>query len=265
MARLRKCAPETTLPLADTLLVVPTRGDRPELLQQTLRSITAAGDARIVVIATRISEVSDICSRQGVELVRQSSAGQSAAVNEVWRAATTADYFAWLGDDDLLTPGSLARAHETLEGTPNATFVYGDCGWINADGDLLWVLRPNRYARLTLGFGPNLLPQPGSLLRADAVREVGMLDESLQYAMDLDLFLRLLRLGPACYLPRLQAHFRMHAGSATTSDVSASWEEARLVQLRHTPLSPVVWRAAARGAWLLYPLASRLLTTKPRQ
>ena len=44
-------------------------------------------------------------------------------------------------------------------------------------------------------WGPNLVPQPSSLTRLDALVAAGGYDESLRYAMDLDTFLRLATAG----------------------------------------------------------------------
>lgn len=59
----------------------------------------------------------------------------------------------------------------------------------------MWTSRSGRLAPALLSWGPSLIPQPGMLFRVADFRAVGGLDESLHYAMDLDLLLRLRRRG----------------------------------------------------------------------
>ena len=51
--------------------------------------------------------------------------------------------------------------------------------------------RAGRAARWLLPWGPDLIPHPGSIIRLDALRAIGLFDPSLKYAMDLDAFLSL--------------------------------------------------------------------------
>jgi GT2 family glycosyltransferase len=87
------------------------------------------------------------------------------------------------------------------------------------------------------------------------VRQVGLLDESLRYAMDLDLFLRLQDAGPVRYLPEALATFRWHPASTTVASSAASEAEARAVRAR-------TWtgrRSLGRAGEPLAMLAGRVL------
>ena len=89
--------------------------------------------------------------------------------------------------------------------------------------------------------------------------QVGYLDESLDFAMDYELWLRLRRLNVA-YVPRVLAVFRWHARSKTATNLEANWRELLRIVRCHgggwTP--PLIWSyIRARLA-----LARQRLTTK---
>jgi GT2 family glycosyltransferase len=157
----------------------------------------------------------------------------SNAINDGWRTfGDDHDYWAWLGDDDELTPLSTARTVDYLQRHPRAAMVYGRCDYIDADGRVRFQVRPSALAARLLRWGPDLVPQPGSVARASAVRSAGFVDETLRYAMDLDLFLRLSDVGTIGYTPHVLARFRWHGGSTTVGSPEASDAEARQVRAR---------------------------------
>jgi GT2 family glycosyltransferase len=171
--------------------------------------------------------------------------GLSGAVNAGWRAfGERCDYWTWLGDDDTWVGGAAALAMGLLDRDRRASMVFGRCRYVTEDGRVLFEARPTRLAAWLLRWGPNLVPQPGSLYRAEAVRSVGLLDESLRFAMDLDLFLRLQDAGRLRYLPEVLATFRWHAGSTTVASTVDSEAEARRVRRRtwtgHRAVGPLV-------------------------
>ena len=215
------------------LYVVPTLGRRPEYLVEVLSSLSAQ-EHPVTVAVVAPADAHDARSAalaHGAHFLEQSSTGMSAAINEGWRAfGAEHEFWAWLGDDDALVPGSAAAAASYLSRRPRASMVYGRCAYVDADGRELYVVRPTSLAARLLRWGPNLVPQPGSVARASAVRRAGLLDERLRFAMDLDLFLRLADVGPLGYLPVVLARFRWHEDSTTVASGAASNAEARAVR-----------------------------------
>jgi GT2 family glycosyltransferase len=218
------------------LFVVPTLGLRPRYFAETLDSLQGQDhpNLEVVVVAPAAAvHVRKETDRRGVALVIQEGHGLSGAINDGFRThGERHEFWAWLGDDDTLTPRSASQAVAYLRQHPEASMVYGRCAYVDEDGRLLHVVRPGRLAARLMRWGPNLVPQPGSVARATAMRQVGMVDESLRYAMDLDLFLRLQEVGAVRYLPKVLGTFRWHSSSTTVSQSVASETEARLVRAR---------------------------------
>lgn len=230
-----------------TLMVVPTLGERPELLEESLASIRAQGveDLDLVLVAPPGRGVEELAARFGGRFVPDPARGGiSGALNTGLAAASPdARYFGWLGDDDLLSPGSLHATIEALENDPDAVMAYGWCDYIDGQGEVVFRSRAGALAARILGWGPNLVPQPGCLMRYADVQAVGGLDESIRLALDLDLFLRLRRRGRLVALPQTLACFRWHDDSATVSGGNESMEESDRTRMKYmSPLAAATYR-----------------------
>ncbi len=217
--------------------MVPTLGERPGLLLRSLASITAQGaeNLDLVVVAPRGRGVEELIAPTGARFVEDPRrGGLSGALNAGLEAGTEATtYFAWLGDDDLLAPQSLATTTRTLAQRRDAVMAFGWCDYIDENDTVVFRSRAGRLAAAIVTFGPNLIPQPGSLFRYADVVAVGGLDESIRLAMDLDLFLKLRRRGALVAIPQTVASFRWHADSATVSAETESMEESDQIRKRH--------------------------------
>lgn len=231
-------------PMSDILIVIPTLGTRPMFLEQTLASIKEQDTKADIVMVGPIEALQEIAARHG-SVLAPDPGSLPAAINAGIRAAEPRHAFVtWLGDDDLLTPGSLSTTRQALVDDPDAVVAYGSCEYIDEDGRRLWTSRAGRAAAAILGWGPDLIPQPGMLVRAEAWRSVRGVDESLRFAFDLDLLLKLRQHGSLVDVGHVVSCFRWHPDSLTVSDRSASLDESEFVKRRH--LSPT----ARSLAWL---------------
>ena len=236
------------------LLVVPTLGKRIEYLTQTLNSAFSQGVAVdvVVVLPAGATQARDLAASYGADLL-DDPGSLSAAVNAGLATASPQHVYGnWIGDDDLLAPGSLAATTAALDGDPGAVVAYGQCTYIDESGRELWVNKAGRKAVWMLAWGPDLIPQPGMLFRLSDFRAAGGLDETLQFAMDLDLLLRLRRRGRFIDVGRPVSSFRWHSSSITVSDRAASLAESERVKHRYLPsalrLAAPLWDAPVRLA-----------------
>lgn len=222
-------APELTV-------VIPTLGNRPEWLALNLESIRRQ-DIPIAVVAVAPESahgvIADQVAAAGGRLLAQRTTGLTAAINEGFLAATT-PFVSWLGDDDVLVPHTAGTLLDLIKAHPRAPFAYGRMLLFEADGQYLWTIRPTRFAPRAATMLRNFVPQQGTIFRASALAAVGFADESLHFAMDLDLWLRLSRVGRPVYLPRPVGGFRWHTGGLTRGN-DASVQEAQEVRIRNAP------------------------------
>jgi GT2 family glycosyltransferase len=243
---------------ADVLVVLPTLGDRPALLEKTLASVDAQRATSrlrlVVVLPATATAARALAESHGATVVQDPGLGISHAINLGVAAAAGERFYAWIGDDDLFRSGALRLLEDMLGANERAVLAFGACDYIDTDDRLLFTNRAGRLARWLLPWGPDLIPHPGSLIRIDAMRRVGLFDESLRYAMDLDLFLKLRREGDFVATRTPVSAFRWHVASLTVMDRRKSGAEAALVKRRHLPRAlrpvsaawqePVQWAAA---------------------
>ena len=233
---------------AEVLLVVPTLGRRPKYLRQTLESIVAQDiPVGIVIVAPADAEgISDVAREFGADVVADPGSLPRAINAGVAHGLTSRSYafVNWLGDDDRLEAGSLRATTQALKGRPDAVVAFGACRYIDGEGRELWVSRAGRFAPWVLSWGPDLIPQPGMLVRADAWQRVGGVDDSYRLAFDLDLLLKLKKIGRLVNTGAVVSSFRWHAESLTVDDRSTNLAESE--RAKRAALSP----AMRKVAWL---------------
>ena len=177
----------------------------------------------------------------------ESDHGPADAINKGFARASGAQYVAWLNADDIYAPGALARAVAELRIHPEASFVFGRCPIVNAEGReirhiVTWFKEcfysfPRRCVLRTLNF----VSQPATLFRKSAVDAAGPLRTDLTAAWDYDLLLRLLRQGPCVRIAGSSpmACFRWTPGSISGANTRRQFDEELSVALEDAgSLSP---------------------------
>jgi glycosyltransferase involved in cell wall biosynthesis len=150
--------------------------------------------------------------------VSEPDRGQTDALNKGF-ARASGDILAWINSDDTYQPGAIAEAVAYLQAHPEAAMVYGDADLIDEHGAVLgrFPARQTDYRRLLQGSVH--IPQQAAFFRASLWRQVGPLDPTFFFAMDYDLWVRLAKIAPLHYHPRLWANFRLHEeGKSIASD-----------------------------------------------
>jgi glycosyltransferase involved in cell wall biosynthesis len=206
-----------TSSLADVTVVIPTVG-MSRFLREAVESALADAPAEIVVVSDGAEEI----AVRGARVIRIEHAGRSAARNRGVEEART-ELVAFLDDDDLVLPGRFARQAEAIGEAP-LTFgrvqVVGAEGRVQADWNELLA---RRFPNGPVGAAELLARQTpiytsATLLRREAFLSVGGYDPALDAYEDLDLYLRLARLGPLVPTPgEPVAVYRLH-GENTPSD-----------------------------------------------
>lgn len=223
---------------APVLIVVPTLGQRLEFLGQTLDSLLTQDVPVEVVLVTPVSSVEAraLAHERGVRVVDDPGSLPGAINVGIASAAEHIEYVNWIGDDDLLEPGALRVTMDALALDPGRVLAYGGCRYIDDQGRQLWTSHAGRWATRVLAWGPDLIPQPGMLVRRWAWDRVQGVDESLKFAFDLDLLLKLRQVGAFVDVGAVVSSFRWHPDSLTVSDRSQSLAESEAVKRRF--LSP---------------------------
>lgn len=238
------------------LVVLPTLGDRLDTLRETLDTINLQRNSvslRLVVVAPSMArEAKELSMKYGAEVVDDPKYGISEAINCGIRMRKGEEFYAWMGDDDLFRNDGLAKLQSLLDADPLAVVAYGGCDYIDATGKILAQSRAGKLAQILLPWGPDLIPHPGSMIRLDALEQIGLFDQSLKFAMDLDAFLKLKKLGNFVCTREVVSAFRWHPDSLTVANRRNSSLESEAVKSKHLPnaLRPIrfIWQYPIRWA-----------------
>lgn len=155
------------------------------------------------------------------------------------------DLIAHLHSDDFYAgPRALADVQDAFAAAPGAQWLVGRIDVLR-DGARQAVPAPRakltstRFAR-----GLVSVPHPAVFIRRELFQRCGGFNERLRYAMDIDLWLRLLPKQQPLVLQTVLAVFREHEGSLSTTNVLAARLEEREVRRRHCwrqPLSSLIY------------------------
>lgn len=237
------------------LVVLPTLGTRNDLLKLTLESIKSQGKNLcdiVMVCPLRNKETIKLGKQYGAHFVDDPGSMSSAVNAGVAFAKPEHEYLTWIGDDDLFTPNSIKTSLEALDKNPNAKLAYGYCDYINTQGNHVFTSKAGNLAPWIMTWGPNLMPLIGTVFRTSELKKAGEFDVNLKYSMDLDMFLRLKKMGPFVNTKTTLAAFRWHPDSSTVRNRAVVIPETEMVKRKHLPkfmqpLSPI-WDFPVRVA-----------------
>lgn len=199
--------------------------------------------------------------------VSEPDRGQAHAINKGLRRAS-GEWVAWINSDDLLYPDALAAIARAAARYPGAGLIYGAGVKIDPSGRVIQQVPFRAYDERLLRTKYFMLQQ-SSFMRREALRDVGWLDESLQYVMDWDMAMRIGRAYPIQAIDDDIGMFRIHPAAKTQGDIWQWGREIARVGRRHNGLadpnfiafhvrSLCRW-AGARTRWALFERVERLI------
>jgi hypothetical protein len=242
-------------------IVVPTLGKRIDYLHQCIGSINKAGSDKnspfVVLVAPETFDASSYLKSGSIhKVVKDPGLGLAQAINAGFsEMPKEIEYINWLGDDDMLSVGSLDQTAAFLDAKPETVMVFGGCNYVDQDNRIVWRNNSGSWAVPLLRFGPDLIPQPGALFRREAFEAVGKLNTGHPLAFDFELFIKLSKVGKISHLDQVLSSFRWHPESLSVNHRSKSAADASRVRMSHLPavLRPlsIVWEYPIRLATLL--------------
>lgn len=169
--------------------------------------------------------------------------GQACAINE-GVALGSAPYVCWLNSDDMYLAHGLKDLLDALEVQPQMPAAYGKCWHVDeVDKKVAPYISFPFNKRLLANYC--YIAQPATLIRRDCWNEIGGLDESLNYAMDYDLWLRLFqKFGELAYISAFCAANRLHKDTKTHNGLKAHYAESIFAVKRVFGYVPIKWKLA---------------------
>jgi len=155
----------------------------------------AKNDRRIKVIAAK---------HQGETLSRKAAISQ-----------TTGEYLGWVDSDDLLAPTALAETAAILDLNPDIGLVYTDYIDIAENGEIIGYGERCRIPYSPEGLLVDFMTFHFRLFRRSVYEQVGGIDESVKYAPDYDLCLKLAEVTQVKHINQPLYYYRNHSESIT--------------------------------------------------
>lgn len=220
-------------------IVTPSFNQAP-FLERTIRSVLGQDYPNIEYIIMdggSTDSSAEIIQRYAGRLAYWESVkdkGQTDAINKGFSRAH-GEILAWLNSDDILYPQAVREAVDYLMAHPECGLVYGDCNFIDANDRVIGRFNAQQtdHRRLTQGYVH--IPQQASFWRTELWKRVGPLDDSIYFAMDYDLWLRLSEVSEIKYLPGKEpwAAFRLHADAKTIAEDDRCWPDMLRIHKRN--------------------------------
>ena len=176
--------------------------------------------------------------------ISEKDRGQAHAINKGFRQAK-GEIVAWLNSDDILLPGAISRAVSAFASAPpKIGALYGEGSLMDREGRITRRFPATEPFNLwKLVYLSDYVLQQSAFFRRAAVEEVGWLDESLHYALDWDLLIRLGKRFGLHYVPESFGALREYPEAKSFAGGKRRIEEIRRVLERHTGLkrAPGYW------------------------
>jgi glycosyltransferase involved in cell wall biosynthesis len=150
--------------------------------------------------------------------VSERDSGQSEALNKGFRRVK-GDIIGWLNSDDRYRVGCFEHIVRAFEENPSVDIVYGDYLIVDESGNPFQIRREIEFSKFILLYHRVLyIPTAATFFRRRIFDENNWLEANLQYAMDLEFFIRLSARGYRFkHIPQLLADFRIQPHSKTCS------------------------------------------------
>jgi len=150
--------------------------------------------------------------------VSEPDRGQSHAINKGF-ARASGEIYGWLNSDDRLEPDTLAVVAEAFINNPDTGAFVGHGRKVDISGNTVYYKKPDdlTFERLCGWMDGGNFMQPSCFYRRSAWEAAGPLDEDIHIAMDVDLWLKMVKKVEFQPIDRLLSSAVAHEGAKTTA------------------------------------------------
>jgi glycosyltransferase involved in cell wall biosynthesis len=260
--------------LAQSLVsVIISTHNRAGLLPEAIDSVLRQTYPHVEIIVVDDGSTDDtpaVAARYGtrIQYIRQKNAGVSNARNRGYMAAR-GEYIGFLDDDDVYFEDKLALQVAALQAQPEAPAANCNFYFMSQDGALLShngiVPSHSTFKNLLLA---NFIWMSGPLIRRSALIAAGLFAPEFSLAADLDMWLRLSKLGDFTTVQKPGGAYRIHQGSMATKADLAEADCVAVLQRAYPHLShsseDQKLRRRSEAQWRLWFGANYLNAGNPR-
>lgn len=208
-------------------IIIPSF-NQAEFLEETILSIINQSykNFELIIIDGGSSDGSvDIIKRYINEItywVSEEDKGQTHAINKGFKKAK-GDLVCWMNSDDVFCKDAFMKVAELCEEHPDTDVFTGDKIHINQKGKELFVQRYAPYRLYTFANDKMAMCNQACFWKRSVFERIGFLDESIQFAMDYEYFVRMGVAGLSfIHRPILIGKQRYYIGTKTSD---AKWQK----------------------------------------
>jgi glycosyltransferase involved in cell wall biosynthesis len=235
-------------PLPTINIVVPNL-NYGHFIEQTLESIQSEYVTPSIMVIDGLSTDDSIskliqCQKPGLAWLSCRDTGPAQAIN-IGFMQENSDIIGWLNSDDYYSSGAIDRALKAFAQNPSLMMVYGYGQHVDEFGKKL-----DRYPTKLPSAGIKtfqdgcFICQPTVFLKREAIKDLGLLDESLKTAFDFEYWIRFFKkYGPKrikC-INQVQAYSRIHSQSITMRSREQVSIEAMQIIAKNFGDAPIHW------------------------
>lgn len=225
-------------------VVVPSY-NQADFIEETLLSIINQNypDLELIVIDGGSSDGSVEIIKKYENIisywVSEKDRGQSHAINKGFEKAK-GEWIAWMNSDDCYLVNSFWKIFSNAD-LNGVDFIYGNTGYMGESLNKSYLfqarkidpLNSNKLARFFYGVD-YIIPSQSVFVSKKILKNVGLLDEKLNYCMDLDWFIRIAKNKPKYICNQFPTYFyRLGNHTKTGTQNEKMYAEAKLVALSH--------------------------------
>lgn len=165
--------------------------------------------------------------------VSEKDKGQSNAINKGF-AKASGEIYGWLNSDDRLEPGALDTIAESFLQHPEVDVFVGHGRKADISGNIVYYKAPDEltFERFCGWMDGGNFMQPSCFYRSHVWHEAGPLDESIDIALDVDLWLKMVQKFKFQKIDKLLSTALVHEEAKTTALINRMKVDCAMVVSR---------------------------------
>lgn len=201
-----------------------------------------------------------------VKVLVKPDAGQTTAINEGFSLAK-GDIVCWLNTDEWYEDNALQSVVNFFKRNPQVDVMFGDCDFVDKDGNLVKEKREYFYSQSMLIFYGCFIPSCSTFIRRRVLDDGIYLDPHFKVTMDFDWYVRIAKAGYRfAHLPSTLASFTWHDTNISSVFVERRLQERKMVQDRYSGVKGPAWFQSLVYAfifrfWLVVRVTRRFRST----
>lgn len=214
-----------------------------KFIRQTIDSVLNQSYKNIeywIIDGGSTDETLEILNSYGsaINFISEKDQGQANAINK-GILKSKGEIIGFINSDDFLNPATIQKMVEAFQRT-NCLWVTGDYCIVDESNLPIQSLIV-KYKRLLRKFSnkrlfqiANYIAQPSTFWHRNLIEKIGLLDETLQYVMDYDYWLRAFAINPPIIISDELSAFRIHKLSKGGSQYIKQFDEEIRILKKYT-------------------------------